>query len=78
MDHQDIEIGSPEGMTVAQWQHDNPAWTVMSVHPVLSTGPSGHAVTEFEVRIKHRGTGKILSASGQDPATTLARISEQF
>lgn len=78
MDNKGIETRSPGDTTVAQWQDDNPDWMVISVHPVLSTGASGDAVAQFEVKIKHRKTAKVLSASGKDPATILALISEHF
>ena len=64
----------PEDMTVDRWQYDNPAWMVIVVHPIISTGLHGEAVAEIEIKVEYRETGEVLGATGFTVAMALAMI----
>jgi hypothetical protein len=60
--------------SVEQWESTNPAWLVVGVRPVISTGVNGEVLEEIEVQVQHRETGEMLSGTGFTVAIALAMI----
>jgi len=64
----------PEDVALDRWTYDNPAWMVIVVHPIISTGLHGEAVAEIEVKVEYRETGEVLGATGFTVEMALAMI----
>lgn len=74
MGDNDTSAPAPEDITIERWKYDHPAWMVIVVHPIISTGLHGEAVEEIEVKVEYRETGEVLGATGFTVAMALAMI----
>ena len=61
-------------MVLDRWQYDNPAWMVIGVRPIISTGLNGEAVEEIEIKVQYWETGEVLGATGFTVEMALAMI----
>ncbi len=74
MSETDTGAQRPEDVVIDRWQYDNPAWMVIGVRPIISTGLNGEAVEEIEVKVQYRETGEVLGATGFTVEMALAMI----
>jgi len=74
MSETDICAQRPGDVAVEHLQCDKPAWTVIGVRPIISTGLYGEAVEEIEIKVQYRETGKVPDATGTNVRIALAMI----
>jgi len=74
MSEPDTGAPRPDDVAIDRWQYDNPAWMVIGVRPIISTGLNGEAVEEIEIKVHYRETGEVLGATGFTVEMALAMI----
>ena len=76
MSETDTGAQRPEDVVLDRWQYDNPAWMVIGVRPIISTGLNGEAVEEIEIKVHYRetGEGEVLGATGFTVTMALAMV----
>ncbi len=72
MSETDTGAQRPEDVVLDRWQYDNPAWMVIGVRPIISTGLNGEAVEEIEIH--YREPGEVLGATGFTVTMALAMV----